>query len=159
MALDYFTLKHKGKLYKNYSDGSSEEFIDLLTPTAQHIDIKNSDLIIVNEYYVARPDLISLAVYGSDEYTDLLCKYNGISNPFEVNENDIIYIPEMWQLQNIRLAGQKSSEIVENNKNVPISQSRKISTEKSKSERRSPAQAVEGDKNFVIDRSLGVVFY
>ena len=158
MALNYSILQNKGKLYKNYEDGSSEEFIDLLTPTTQYLDINNADLIMVNEYYVARPDLISLAVYGSDRYADLLCKYNGISNPFELNENDLIYVPPMWQLEQMLLSKQRASEIVNDNTKL-ISRQRKLPTQKEKSEKRSPAQSTVDDKNFIIDRSLGVVFY
>jgi hypothetical protein len=42
---------------------------------------------------VARPDLISLATYNDASYADLICKLNGISNMFELNEDDVIVIP------------------------------------------------------------------
>ena len=34
-------------------------------------------------------------MYGDDKYADIICKVNGISNPFELNENDIVYIPSI----------------------------------------------------------------
>ena len=87
--LDYKILKNKGKLYKKNSNGTTEEFLDLLTKSCNSMDSTAGDIIIVNKHYIARPDLISLAVYGSDEYADLICKYNSISNPFELKEKNV----------------------------------------------------------------------
>lgn len=42
---------------------------------------------------IMRMDLISLAQYETDEYTEILLKYNDISNPFTLNYDDIIIIP------------------------------------------------------------------
>lgn len=154
--LDYKILKNKGKLYKKNSDGTTEEFLDLLTKSCNSMDSTAGDIIIVNKYYIARPDLISLAVYGSDEYADLICKYNGISNPFELNENDVIVLPQYHEFQNlIDTVNNTTSELV----NDDVSDNTNYSSNKKKSDRRSPAQTTTGDKNFIIDKSLGVVFY
>lgn len=154
--LDYKILKNKGKLYKKNSDGTTEEFLDLLTKSCNSMDSTAGDIIIVNKYYIARPDLISLAVYGSDEYADLICKYNGISNPFELNENDVIILPQYHEFQNlIDTVNNTTSELV----NDDVSDNTNYSSNKKKSDRRSPAQTTTGDKNFIIDKSLGVVFY
>jgi len=40
-----------------------------------------------------RPDLISLSYYGTENYADILCKYNGISNPFSLAKDDLIKVP------------------------------------------------------------------
>lgn len=154
--LDYKILKNKGKLYKKNSDGTTEEFLDLLTKSCNSMDSTAGDIIIVNKHYIARPDLISLAVYGSDEYADLICKYNGISNPFELNENDVIVLPQYHEFQNlIDTVNNTTSELV----NDDVSDNTNYSSNKKKSDRRSPAQTTTGDKNFIIDKSLGVVFY
>ena len=154
--LDYKILKNKGKLYKKNSNGTTEEFLDLLTKSCNSMDSTAGDIIIVNKHYIARPDLISLAVYGSDEYADLICKYNGISNPFELNENDVIVLPQYHEFQNlIDTVNNTTSELV----NDDISDNTNYSSNKKKSDRRSPAQTTTGDKNFIIDKSLGVVFY
>lgn len=47
----------------------------------------------VPKEYVMRPDLISQAVYNNTMYTELILKYNGISNPFTIEEDDVILIP------------------------------------------------------------------
>ena len=154
--LDYKILKNKGKLYKKNSNGTTEEFIDLLTKSCNSMDSTAGDIIIVNKHYIARPDLISLAVYGSDEYADLICKYNGISNPFELNENDVIVLPQYHEFQNlIDTVNNTTSELV----NDDVSDNTNYSSNKKKSDRRSPAQTTTGDKNFIIDKSLGGVFY
>ena len=45
--------------------------------------------------YVMRPDLISQAVYNNTLYAEYILKYNGISNPFSINEGDVILIPNL----------------------------------------------------------------
>ena len=49
----------------------------------------------ISRDYVMRPDLISQAVYNNTLYAEYILKYNGISNPFSINENDIILIPNL----------------------------------------------------------------
>lgn len=81
---------------------NNEEIIDL---TKSCFNEKKSENIIysvrkVPYNMIMRMDLISYAQYGTDEYTDLLLKYNDISNPFTLNYNDIIYIPSMETIAN-----------------------------------------------------------
>jgi hypothetical protein len=52
-------------------------------------------LFNVDSYYAGRIDLISLNVYNSADYADLILKFNGISNPFSIAEGDVLYIPPM----------------------------------------------------------------
>lgn len=40
-----------------------------------------------------RPDLISNLYYGNENYVDIICKYNSISNPFSLERNQLIKIP------------------------------------------------------------------
>ena len=42
-----------------------------------------------------RPDLISKSTYNNSLYTEIILKYNGISNPFSINEGDIILVPDL----------------------------------------------------------------
>jgi hypothetical protein len=61
-------------------------------------DIKGNSaysLFKVSKEYVMRPDLISNAIYNTTEYTEIILKYNAISNPFTINENDIILAPNL----------------------------------------------------------------
>jgi hypothetical protein len=45
--------------------------------------------------YVMRPDLISKAVYNTTQYAEIILKFNGISNPFSIDEGDIILVPNL----------------------------------------------------------------
>lgn len=41
-----------------------------------------------------RPDIVSMGEYGTPEYTEFILKYTGISNPFTLDEDDILLIPD-----------------------------------------------------------------
>jgi hypothetical protein len=49
----------------------------------------------VPKEYAMRPDLIAAAVYNSASYAEIILKYNGISNPFSINEGDLILVPAL----------------------------------------------------------------
>ena len=68
----------------------------LTQPTMLFVNKK--DIGIIKEHYVTkdeqgRIDLICLDYYNTDENMDYLLKFNGISDPFSINEGDIIKIP------------------------------------------------------------------
>ena len=48
---------------------------------------------IVREDEVTRPDLIALEYYGDQSKTDIILKYNGISDPFSLQPGDVLEIP------------------------------------------------------------------
>jgi len=63
-------------------------------------ELKNRNYIAYNVYkvpreYVMRPDLVAKSVYNNSLYAEIILKYNGISNPFSLNEGDIILIPDL----------------------------------------------------------------
>jgi hypothetical protein len=41
-----------------------------------------------------RPDKVAFAEYGKDEYTEYILKYSGVSNPFSIDYDDVLFIPE-----------------------------------------------------------------
>lgn len=130
----------------------------LAAPLNADIEIKESmQMVVVNKYYVARPDLISLAVYGTDIYGDFICKFNGISNPFELNEDMVLYMPSRYDIDNIfSKSGEGASELLDKDSSIK----KKVSTyTKKKTDARSPSMAVVGDTNYIIDKSNCLVFY
>ena len=130
----------------------------LASPLNATVEVKDSmEAVVVNKYYVARPDLISLAVYGTDNYGDIICKFNGISNPFELNENMVLYVPSRSDIDNIlSKSGEGACELLETDSSIK----KKISNyAKKKTDARSPSMATVGDTNYIIDKSLGLVFY
>ncbi len=92
----------------------------LASPLNATVEIKDSmEAVVVNKYYVARPDLISLAVYGTDEYGDFICKFNGISNPFELNEDMVLHIPSKSDIDNIfSKSGEGACELIESDSSI-----------------------------------------
>lgn len=163
--LDYRVLNSKPtiNLKKNMISKSSdkEKSLDLLADSlVPGFSGTPQDLLIVNEYYVARPDLLSLAVYGSDEYADVICKYNEISNPFDLNEDMLLFIPEfsdaMYMYSN---PGVVESPQIENDKTLLTEVKNKFKFQKKKSEVRSPSQQTIGDKNYIINREAGIIIY
>ena len=154
--LDYKILDVKPKIEIN-----NEQAIDLLSKSLDLDKDMTGQFVEVNEYYVARPDLISLAIYGDDKYGDVICKVNGISNPFELNEGQIIFLPSYETINNILITGNKNNKTdkIGIEDDTKIATENKVGNQKRKDERRSPSQQLIGDKNYIIDRSLGIVFY
>jgi hypothetical protein len=80
--------------------------------TASIFDFNANSFVTYKAYkvpaeYVMRPDLISQAVYNNIEYTEMILKFNGISNPFTMNKDDIILIPGLEGVKK-RLKGKGS---------------------------------------------------
>jgi hypothetical protein len=152
--LNYKLLNNKSVIKKD-----NDTYIDLLSKTYNENASYVPTPLIVNKYYVARPDLISLALYGDDKYADIICKLNGISNPFELNENDTIIVPNIEYMNECLYKSKEHSGIIEDAKNETIQKIDKYNKQKRKNEDRSPNEQTIGESNFVIDKSLGLVFY
>lgn len=109
------------------------------------------EILEVTERYIARPDLLSKDIYGDSIYSDLLCKLNGISNPFELNKGMILVIPSPDCIMDF-MHTPNSNECDSNEKNnKPIA--------KQKNEKRKANEAVVGDVRFRIDKTKGIVIY
>lgn len=152
-------LNYKLLEYKSEININNETYQDLLSKTYDDSSSFRATPLVVNKYYVARPDLISLALYGDDKYADILCKINGISNPFELNENDIIIVPNIEYLNDCIYKSRYSSDLIIDSKSETIQKIDKNNKQKRKDETRSPNEQIIGESNFVIDKSMGVVFY
>ena len=152
--LNYKLIELKPQVTRN-----NETYIDLMADTYNLDAIPMGYPLIVNKYYVGRPDLISLAMYGDDRYGDIICKLNGISNPFELNDNDVLFIPSFTYLDECIKKHRKTSDFIEDEKTETIQKKDTNNYQKRKNETRSPNEQTVGDSNFIIDKSLGVVFY
>lgn len=152
--LDYNIINNKNIVMHN-----NNKYIDLLSTTFNK-DIKLSgSFVYINEYYVARPDLVSLVKYGTDKYADIICKVNGISNPFELNKGVYLYIPNIEILDNLLEINNHESDFIDNTVNDKLYNNTTINYQKNKNETRSPNNQIVGKTNYVIDKSLGVIFY
>ena len=147
--MNYRVLENKNP----YLDPRSGEYIkDMLTLSYIIPNGLNYILFKVTADYIARPDLICLAHYGTDDYVDIVCKFNGISNPYELNEGDIIALPEVADMARFIYSMddiQQTFETKDDSKPTP----------KAKKEKRKANEAVVGDKRFRIDKESRVVVY
>ena len=106
----------------------------------------------VSEKYIARPDILSLDIYGDTLYSDLLCKLNGISNPFELNVGMLLIIPSPSDIMNfMKVPSLEETDIYEKASNAPVA--------KTKHAKRKANEAVIGDSRFKIDQSRRIVIY
>lgn len=106
---------------------------------------------IKEEKYIARPDLISLDVYGDPMFADIICKLNGVSNPFELNMGMTIVVPSPSDV--FTFADLAPINEMEGKNNI------ELPTPKKKSQKRQANQAIIGDKRFKIDATKGIVIY
>ena len=104
------TLRTKEKIDDVTASGQEKKF-DLTEPS---LILKNEAKIRayhhVSEYEEGRLDLISLKYYSSDKLVDIICKANGISNPFAVPRGTILVIPD----KRMATASYKTPEKVKN---------------------------------------------
>lgn len=149
--MDYNTLHSKKT---KISSINGEEIIDLLNLTFVQPDMYQFELFKVPTEYVARPDLISLDKYGTDQYVDVICKVNGLSNPFELNEGMLIILP----LSNYIVKFRYNKDTIDSDAETESSDSQTIKP-KTRNENRQANEAVIGDKRYKIDRTNGVVIY
>ena len=150
MGLDYLVLNQKTKIHSDYL---GEDVYNMLDYTFEIPYNYSYNIFIVTREYIARPDLISLDAYGDTMYTDIICKLNGISNPFELNEGMKIIVPTPDSIYNFAL----EPSIKDRDENWgPNSESKIIKTKASK---RQANEAIMGDTRFKIDKVNGVIIY
>ena len=186
--LDYGLLYKKAVIKKRDPETNTTILCkDLLSETFnKSIGTLSGSSFVVNEHYVARPDLVSLAVYNEDKYGDVICKINGISNPFELSEDTILFCPSPAVLHKIfnqaspsdlslpviNIGSNKAKDLYNDNALLnggSSSAKQRVSVDrigvdnaihkKKLNERRSPGDQTIIDSNYVIDKSLGVVIY
>lgn len=111
----------------------------------------------VRKEHVARPDLISKYVYGDSAYGDVICRLNGIPNPFELNEEENLIVPDRKDLMKF-FKTPEDYDVLEDKNFVDKSFDTTPSYKKPK-EKRKPNEAVFGDSRFQIDKTNRVIIY
>lgn len=77
-------------------DKKGNTIVDFVQPLFKKNSVGVQDYMIRridSEKYAMRPDLISFAMYGTDEYAEYILKFSGISNPFSLSDDDVLKIP------------------------------------------------------------------
>lgn len=151
--ITHTVLKNKKEIH---SDWLQDTIYNLNDPSFIIPATYDYEILEVTEKYIARPDILSKDIYGDSMYADLLCKLNGISNPFELNQGDILVIPSPDCIMNfmhkpdiVELDSSNNSN--NSNSNKPIA--------KPKNVKRKANEAVIGDSRFKIDQTHGIVIY
>lgn len=144
----YRVLEEKTTIKSNYLGDTIFNYLDTTFEIPKNILV---DLVEITDDYIARPDLISLKAYGSDDYVDIICKFNGISNPFELNKGDVIVLPAFEDLNKFIVRPNADELEDAENKEVPVS--------KKKNEKRKANEAIVGDKRFSVDKNKRVIIY
>lgn len=136
-----------------YSDWLKDTVYNLCDSTFRIPDEYQYEIIQVSEKYIARPDILSMDIYGDTLYADLICKLNGISNPFELNKDMLMIIPSPDCIMDFM----KTPTIEECDSYDSMLSSKPVS--KNKASKRKANEAVVGDTRFKIDQNRGIVIY
>jgi hypothetical protein len=158
MGLNYQTLYFKPTIVVDGSRNQDNAIKDLLCRTWRNdVSPYPTTPIVISNGYECRPDLVSLAVYGTDDYGDLICKYNGIS-PFELNAGMVIYAPDVsWIEKSIDTRELDSCRLADDK--VTIEKEPSSNAKQKASARFSSDIAVGDSPQFIIDKTTGVIIY
>lgn len=135
------------------SEWLQDNIINLNDSTFRIPEKYDYEILEVTERYIARPDILSKDIYGDSLYSDLLCKLNGISNPFELNQGMLLIIPSPDCIMEFM----KSPDIEELDSTFEGKLNKPIS--KPKNTKRKANESIIGDTRFKIDKSKGIVIY
>ena len=136
----------------------NEEMINLAAACFKIPENFRYKIIRVNKSHVARPDLISQHHYQDSSYGDLICKLNGISNPFELNEGDLLLIPDYEFLDEFMIID-IYDDLAEDSRPNNYINTTETPTPKHKNQKRKPSEAVIGDTRFKIDTENRIIIY
>jgi len=78
------------------TDSKGNTIVDFIKPLFNNESTGVADYQIMRvdaEKYQMRPDLISMAMYGDIDEAEYILKFSGISNPFSLDKDDILKIP------------------------------------------------------------------
>lgn len=148
-------LGQKTDFFSNYLN---ESIVNLLDTTFQIPKDYSVHLYQVEEEYTARPDLLSLDLYGDEMYADILCKLNGISNPYELMAGQYILVPDFTALEWFNVIPAVEWSEPNTPENSQINQAL-LPILKRRTQKRKPNEAIVGDSRFNIDPISKIVIY
>lgn len=77
-----------------------EKIVDFTYPSVRYnYDPFVIAIVPMNSQMEMRPDLLSRAGYGNDQFWDMILKFNGISNPFSISKDDVFLIPSLEDMR------------------------------------------------------------
>ena len=153
----YFSkvLAQKNEFYSEYL---GENIINLLDRSFDIPSNYAAHLYKVEAEFEGRPDLLSLDLYGDERYADVICKLNGVSNPYELAEGQYLLVPSLSSVDAFYIQpAQAWREPTSPHNSAAVQQI--IPVLKKKTDKRKPNEAIVGDKRFNIDPISKIVIY
>lgn len=150
--LEYSVLNLKTEINSEYL---GESMFNLLDFTFQIPQDYSYNIFEITKEYIARPDLISYSAYGDTMYTDVICKLNGISNPFELNEGMKLILPTPDDIHKFII----EPSFKDRDDNWGPTQNQYLINVKNKTTKRQANEAIIGDTRFKIDKTNGIIIY
>ena len=148
--LNYSVLDMKTEIASDYLGERIYNMLDFTFAIPQNYSY---NIFVVTKEYIARPDLVSYDAYGDAMYADIICKLNGILNPFELNEGMKLIIPTPECVYQFAL----EPSIKDRDANWGPNSGKQ--TAKTKVSKRQANEAIMGDTRFKIDKTRGVIIY
>ena len=86
---------------KFVTDNNGNQLVDLAASifSKSAAGLNTYQTVKLTSHYQMRPDKVAFAEYGTDEYTEYILKYSGVSNPFSIDEDDVLFIPDPGQAE------------------------------------------------------------
>lgn len=148
--LTYSTINFKGDFQSEFL---GESVVNLLDKTFVIPESYSYNVFEVTEEYIARPDLISYDAYGDSMFGDVICKLNGVSNPFELNKGMNLIIPSPENIMDFVVR----PNVKERDDNWGSVAGHFAG--KTKHSKRQANEALVGDTRFKVDASSGIIIY
>lgn len=79
-------------------DDNNDEYFDLSVPSFDIGGISMKDVHAVTQDEEGRIDKVCNKYFGSSENIDVLCFINHIFNPFSIEQNDLLVIPQIGSI-------------------------------------------------------------
>lgn len=97
-------------------------------------DLTIKRVILVEDEQICRLDLICFEAYGNLDYIDALLKFNQITNPFSIDEFDLILVPSEASLNKYYKKEKKLSKIIKDTKSLFLDPSKASEKDKTRLE-------------------------
>jgi hypothetical protein len=149
--LNYSVLNSKTEIHSDYLNESVYNMLDYTFQIPQNYSY---NIFEVTSDYIARPDLISYDAYGDASFADIICKLNGISNPFELNNGMKIILPAPEDINKFII----EPSIKDKDENWGP-QTHSQTNMKTKVSKRQANEAIVGDTRFKIDKTNRIIIY
>ena len=85
-----------------------------------------------------------------------MCKYNGISNPYELNAGMILVMPYLNETNTIYTELPKQSVLASDASNIVAKEK---TFQKKITDMRAPNEQLEGIDNYLLDTNRNLIFY